>query len=257
LLRVHGSLLWSLGKILTTPEVPRVYVGSYWSSKNPHCDNLDLIEHEEHDLLLELSHLPANNIIRKINLITRRCRQVRVHALIISYLKEHSSSFWFRAETQKHELMTHLELVFREISRLHSDIITSADFPDIAIFQKQLETVDWSSFHQLKYHEDLVLLEHVNELLSVDLSLLLHEIVESKSHEMNAGGHGGGGDVVDGKNLENSPLIQSPGEIVDTSKASHDEEQKRYTATATAATATTRRRGKYHGEEFYSLPLLI
>ena len=27
LMRVYGALMWSLGKVLTCPEVPRVYIG--------------------------------------------------------------------------------------------------------------------------------------------------------------------------------------------------------------------------------------
>jgi hypothetical protein len=29
LMRVYGALMWSLGKVLNTPEVMRVYIGSY------------------------------------------------------------------------------------------------------------------------------------------------------------------------------------------------------------------------------------
>ncbi|MCP3662340.1 MAG: hypothetical protein GY696_07565 [Gammaproteobacteria bacterium] len=31
--RVRGALMFNLGRILTFPEVPRVYIGSYWDGE--------------------------------------------------------------------------------------------------------------------------------------------------------------------------------------------------------------------------------
>lgn len=31
LMRVYGALMWSLGKVMATPEVSRVYIGSFWN----------------------------------------------------------------------------------------------------------------------------------------------------------------------------------------------------------------------------------
>lgn len=44
LMRVYGALMWSLGKIVNTPEVIRVYIGSFWSHPLLIPDNRKLFE---------------------------------------------------------------------------------------------------------------------------------------------------------------------------------------------------------------------
>uniref|UniRef100_A0ACB8FT14 EH domain-containing protein 2 n=1 Tax=Sphaerodactylus townsendi TaxID=933632 RepID=A0ACB8FT14_9SAUR len=41
LMRVYGALMWSLGKVFNTPEVLRVYIGSFWSEPLLISDNRD------------------------------------------------------------------------------------------------------------------------------------------------------------------------------------------------------------------------
>ena len=31
LIKVYGALLWSLGRVITTPEVTKIYLGSFWN----------------------------------------------------------------------------------------------------------------------------------------------------------------------------------------------------------------------------------
>lgn len=47
LMRVYGALMWSLGKVLGTPEVIRVYIGSFWDKPFRFDENRHLFEAEQ------------------------------------------------------------------------------------------------------------------------------------------------------------------------------------------------------------------
>jgi hypothetical protein len=58
LMRVYGALMWSLGKVFRSPEVCRVYIGSFWSQPFRHKDNAALFEMEMADLMRDLRDIP-------------------------------------------------------------------------------------------------------------------------------------------------------------------------------------------------------
>ena len=78
LMRVYGALMWSLGKVLYTPEVARVYIGSFWDHKLHYDDNRKLFELEEKNLFDDLRSLPRNSTLRKLNDFIRRARLAKV-----------------------------------------------------------------------------------------------------------------------------------------------------------------------------------
>ena len=61
LMRVYGALMWSLGKVVKTPEVLRVYIGTFWDQPLVFEDNAQLFEMEERDLMRDLRDLPRNS----------------------------------------------------------------------------------------------------------------------------------------------------------------------------------------------------
>lgn len=83
LMRVYGALMWNLGKVFRTPEILRVYVGSFWSEPRQMCDHYRLIELEEEDLLADIRNLPHNAAVRKLNDLVKRARLVRVSLFLI------------------------------------------------------------------------------------------------------------------------------------------------------------------------------
>lgn len=103
LMRVYGAMMWSLGKVVSTPEVMRVYLGSFWTEKPPNCfdDCRELIEAESKDLLQDLKNLRRNAAIRKVNDIVKRAKLARVrsivlHPMILSYLSRYPSIRYMR-----------------------------------------------------------------------------------------------------------------------------------------------------------------
>jgi EH domain-containing protein 1 len=47
LMRVYGALMWSLGKVVQTPEVVRVYIGSFWDQPYKNEENTKLFQAEQ------------------------------------------------------------------------------------------------------------------------------------------------------------------------------------------------------------------
>lgn len=85
--------MWSLGKIIKTPEVMRVYVGSFWDNPPQFDDSAALLQAEQRDLLKELKELPRNSTIQRINELVKRIRLCKVHSYIIGYLKDEMPTF--------------------------------------------------------------------------------------------------------------------------------------------------------------------
>jgi tRNA U34 5-carboxymethylaminomethyl modifying GTPase MnmE/TrmE len=85
LMRVYGAMMWSLGKVIQTPEVLRVYLTSFWVVKPAKCfeDCRALIEAEQKDLLKDLRDLRRNAAIRKVNDIVKRARIAMVRAFYL------------------------------------------------------------------------------------------------------------------------------------------------------------------------------
>ena len=61
-----------------TPEVVRVYIGSFWKQPLQHTSNRSLFELEHEDLLKDLQCLPRQNSVRKLNDFIRRSRLAKV-----------------------------------------------------------------------------------------------------------------------------------------------------------------------------------
>jgi len=173
LMRVYGALLWSLGKTMSSPEVARVYVGSFWDESLRNLDNAELFEAEEKDLMKDLAVLPRQSAVRKINELVKRVRKVKTLAYIIGHLKAQMPAMMGKEKKQQ-KLINELPTVFRTIMKKYN--LSPGDFPDLASFSSKLQEVKFAEFSTLKEKQ----LEDLDRVLNNDIPRLMEQLPSAK-----------------------------------------------------------------------------
>lgn len=169
LMRVYGALMWSLGKVMNTPEVSRVYMGSFWDAPLQNTEQADLLQREEIDLLNDIMRLPQQCVMRRINELVKRARSVKVHAYIIHYLRKQLPYTWGKKEKQR-RLIGRLESEFMAAARRYG--LPKGDFPALEPFREALyEIKDLSEFPKL----DKKLVREMDKVFSIDIPQLLEK----------------------------------------------------------------------------------
>jgi len=173
LLRVYGALMWALGKVIRTPEVVRVFMGSFWEAPLRSQENRALLEREKSDLLHELTSLPQNAVVRRINELVKRARSVKVHAYILHYLRKQMPYMLGKKEKQG-RLIDRLDKEFLACARRYN--LPLGDFPPVDKYRAILSEIrDIGEFRKL----DKSLVYEMDRMLTHDIPLLLQKATRS------------------------------------------------------------------------------
>ncbi|KAL8469870.1 hypothetical protein ACS0TY_032655 [Phlomoides rotata] len=170
LMRVYGALMWSLGKVLNTPEVNRVYIGSF--NDKPINEGVvgpigkELFEKEQDDLLTDLKDIPKKACDRRINEFVKRARAAKIHSYIISHLKKEMPAMMGKAKTQQ-RLIDNLADEFAKVQREHH--LPAGDFPNVEHFKEVLSGYSIDKFEKLKPK----MIQSVDDMLGYDIPELL------------------------------------------------------------------------------------
>uniref|UniRef100_A0A0N5C7H8 EH domain-containing protein 1-like n=1 Tax=Strongyloides papillosus TaxID=174720 RepID=A0A0N5C7H8_STREA len=183
LMRVYGALMWSLGKVFKTPEVSRVYIGTFWDEPLHYDINRRLFQDEQQDLFSDLQALPRNAALRKLNDLIKRARLAKVHAYIIAELRKQMPTM-IGKEKKKKELITNLDKIFEQLQKEHN--ISPGDFPDVNKMRENLQNCDFTKFNPLKPK----LLEVVDGMLSSDIARLMAQIPKEEAESAQNGKQG-------------------------------------------------------------------
>ncbi|KAG6695462.1 hypothetical protein I3842_09G098500 [Carya illinoinensis] len=170
LMRVYGALMWSLGKVLNTPEVVRVYIGSFNDKPVNEAAvgpiGRDLFEKEQDDLLADLIDIPKKACDRRINEFVKRARAAKIHAYIISHLKKEMPAMMGKAKTQQ-RLIENLQDEFGKIQREFH--LPAGDFPNVEHFREILNGYNIDKFEKLKPK----MIQAVDDMLGYEIPELL------------------------------------------------------------------------------------
>jgi len=175
LMRVYGALMWSLGKVFKTPEVLRVYVGSYWDKEYANDHNAELFDAESADLLSDLKGLPRHSATRKINEFVKRTRRLKVHLLIIQHLRAQFG--WFGKSKTQTKMLSNLGQAFREIAQKNN--LNLSDFPPPNKFRATIEKIMINKLPKIKKND----IPSLNDILERQIPKLMQDLpnTEEKS----------------------------------------------------------------------------
>ncbi|XP_055824493.1 EH domain-containing protein 1-like isoform X2 [Solanum dulcamara] len=170
LMRVYGALMWSLGKVLNTPEVARVYIGSFNDKPMREAAagplGKELFEKEQDDLLTDLKNIPKKACDRRINEFVKRARAAKIHAYIIGHLRKEMPAMIGKAKTQQ-RLIDELENEFGKVQREFH--LPAGDFPNVEHFREVLSGYSFDRFEKLKPK----MIQDVDDMLGYDIPELL------------------------------------------------------------------------------------
>ncbi|KAE8789054.1 EH domain-containing protein 1-like [Hordeum vulgare] len=172
LMRVYGALLWSLGKVLNTPEVMRVYIGSF--NDKPIRETAagplgtELFEREQEDLLSDLNDIPKKACDRRINEFVKRARSAKVHAHIVGHLKNNMPALMGKAKAQQ-KLLETLDEQFAKVQKeMH---LPAGDFPGVDEYRDALSAYNFDRFERLRPK----MVKDVDDMLAYDIPDLLKQ----------------------------------------------------------------------------------
>jgi len=170
LMRVYGALMWSLGKVLNTPEVMRVYIGSF--NDRPIDEQKvgpigkELFEREQNDLLADLKDIPRKACDRRINEFVKRARAAKIHSYIMGHLKKEMPAMMGKQKAQQ-RLIDNLEDEFAKVQREYH--LPAGDFPSVDHYKETLSGYNIDKFEKLKPK----MVQAVDDMLGYDIPELL------------------------------------------------------------------------------------
>jgi len=171
LLRVYGALMWSLGKVFNTPEVVKVYVGSF--NANPAAVGKGalgeaLFAKEQSDLMRDLTEIPSRACDRKVNEFVKRVRAARTHMILTGSLRKQMPVTYGFEDKQK-KLLARLDKEFEKCQMEFQ--LPRGDLPNVDRYRAMLASYDIMKFPKVERRS----VDIMDAVLSQDLPAIMRQ----------------------------------------------------------------------------------
>ena len=178
LVRVYGSLMWSMGKIFDSPEVVRVYTGSYWNGNLINDDFEKMFTKDEKLLVRELIDLPRCAAERKVNQMVNRIRLVKVHICILGTIRNMTPRF-FGKKRSREQILAQLDVILDNV-RVEFNL-SKGDMPDAKEFAANL-----NKFHDFGVFPPInrSLIERLDSLVERDIPEIVSQADDVSSNAL-------------------------------------------------------------------------
>ena len=168
LMRVYGALMWSLSRVIKTPEVMRVYIGNFNDQPYRYKGMSELLDQERVNLMTDLMDIPRRTTARRVNELVKRLRGLKIHIYILANLKSKMPSMMGKEKKQQ-KLIAGIAEIFREVQTKHD--LPFGDFPNMERFQEKLQVQKFDKFPKF----DPKTIAAIDTILSEDLPQLLEK----------------------------------------------------------------------------------
>ena len=121
-----------------------------------------------------MQNLPKNAATRKLNDFIKRTRMAKIHAYIISSLKDDMPRFFGKGRRKK-ELLKCLPDLFKRIQEEH--MVSASDVPSASSMREKLANCDFSKFPPMKEK----LIAAVDNMLDTDIADLVSIVPQGKT----------------------------------------------------------------------------
>lgn len=115
MVRVYGSLMWSLGRTLKSSDVVKVYMGSFGAPVSVLSPHIAMLINRDNEILLnEFNLLARDGPVRKVNRLVKRVRLLKVQCVLLAHMKEQMPLLLWKKEKQQ-EMSDNLDDIYQTL----------------------------------------------------------------------------------------------------------------------------------------------